>query len=155
MSRHHLDSTLLCEAMNNALNSPFMAFVTLDVNGEITSPSLFSYTHKLKLIVSLFYLYFALSLYGITPTHAFISFPFSPSCLTHMARLPVFPTVPPVGVEVTVGATEIHEGDTVVLYCVARGAKPAASLTWLNGSTPLGDVETVINVEVRVIFFFF
>ncbi|KAK3852685.1 hypothetical protein Pcinc_040738 [Petrolisthes cinctipes] len=32
VSRHHLDSTLVCEAVNPAITAPFIAFVTLDVN---------------------------------------------------------------------------------------------------------------------------
>nr|XP_053643781.1 hemicentin-1-like [Cherax quadricarinatus] len=55
--------------------------------------------------------------------------------------------VPPVSVTVTGAETATYEGEEVTLTCVVKGARPAASITWLNGSVPVQDAPTLVNVQ--------
>ncbi|XP_045123892.1 uncharacterized protein LOC123511891 isoform X6 [Portunus trituberculatus] len=87
LSRADLGTTLNCEAVNEAIDSPHSAFVTVDVN------------------------------------------------------------VPPLSVIASGAESPLHEGDDVTLECVARGARPAAVITWLNGTVPVTDAVTEVNVE--------
>lgn len=58
----------------------------------------------------------------------------------------VFVNVPPQSVVVQGAESSLHEGDTVTLDCIVRGARPAASVRWLNGSR---EVQTPVNVEAE------
>lgn len=55
--------------------------------------------------------------------------------------------------------TPVRQNATVTLVCNVHQAKPAANITWYNGSIPLDRRETEINDEVfpspRVWTFFF
>ncbi|XP_063885393.1 B-cell receptor CD22-like isoform X4 [Scylla paramamosain] len=87
LSRADLGTTLTCEAMNEAMDSPHSAFVTVDVN------------------------------------------------------------VPPLSVIASGAESPLHEGEEVTLECVARGARPKAIITWLNGTVPVKDAVTEVNME--------
>ena len=43
----------------------------------------------------------------------------------------------PANVTLTGLDTAVMEGTAVVVYCVAEGARPAATITWYNDSSPL------------------
>lgn len=45
--------------------------------------------------------------------------------------------VKPANVTLTGLDTAVTEGTAVVVYCVAEGARPAATITWYNDSSPL------------------
>ncbi|KAG7159602.1 Titin-like 13, partial [Homarus americanus] len=55
--------------------------------------------------------------------------------------------VPPLSVTVTGAESATYEGDQVTLSCVVKGARPAAIITWLNGSVPVQDAPTLVNVQ--------
>ena len=44
----------------------------------------------------------------------------------------------------------VTEGTAVVVYCVAEGARPAATITWFNASSPLHK-NTVETTQLQVI----
>ena len=50
--------------------------------------------------------------------------------------------------------TAVTEGTAVVVYCVAEGARPAATITWYNDSSPLqkSAVETTqLQVSANIL----
>lgn len=64
-----------------------------------------------------------------------------------MASVTVDVNVPPLRVDVSGAEDATREGNMVVLTCLARGARPPATITWRNGSLPIEDAPTIVNVE--------
>lgn len=63
-----------------------------------------------------------------------------------------FFTVRPTKISLTgVDKHAIH-GSNVTLECLVQGARPAANLTWYNGSNPIDPekVKNIVNVQVSV-----
>lgn len=52
--------------------------------------------------------------------------------------------------DVTGAEEAVLEGETVTLLCEVRGARPPATITWMNGTVPVEEAPTVVNVQVRV-----
>lgn len=65
-------------------------------------------------------------------------------------NLPLPTTVPPLSMDVTGAEEAVLEGETVTLLCEVRGARPPATITWMNGTVPVEEAPTVVNVQVRV-----
>ena len=62
-------------------------------------------------------------------------------------------SVKPLSVNLTGLEGTVREGTAVVVYCVADGARPAATISWLNDSSPL-DKNAVETTQLQVPFFF-
>ena len=64
--------------------------------------------------------------------------------------------VKPLEVNLTGLEGSVREGTAVVVYCVARGARPAATISWLNDSSALDKnaVETTLLqvITIRSLF---
>lgn len=60
-----------------------------------------------------------------------------------------FPTVRPTNIELTGSEEHADQGEEVTLTCIARGAKPAANVTWQNSSEPIQlPVDNKFQAEV-------
>jgi len=62
--------------------------------------------------------------------------------------------VKPLEVNLTGLEGSVREGTAVVVYCVARGARPAATISWLNDSSALDKnaVETTLLQVIAISF---
>ena len=62
--------------------------------------------------------------------------------------------VKPLEVNLTGLEGSVREGTAVVVYCVARGTRPAATISWLNDSSALDKnaVETTLLQVIAISF---
>ena len=58
-------------------------------------------------------------------------------------------TVPPQEVIAHKNAVSVREGGVIRLQCLAKSAKPPAVITWYNGTVPVVDADTTVNIQVR------
>lgn len=58
--------------------------------------------------------------------------------------------MPPKSVEIHVQNSVVREGDEVTLLCSVKGAKPLAQVTWKNGTTPIEQVDTLVDIQVSL-----
>ncbi|XP_042874812.1 hemicentin-1-like isoform X7 [Penaeus japonicus] len=64
-----------------------------------------------------------------------------------VASVTVDVNVPPLSMDVTGAEEAVLEGETVTLLCEVRGARPPATITWMNGTVPVEEAPTVVNVQ--------
>lgn len=68
-----------------------------------------------------------------------------------VASVSVDVNVPPLSMDVTGAEEAVLEGETVTLLCEVRGARPPATITWMNGTVPVEEAPTVVNVQEEAV----